>query len=300
MFFLYPYAYGSDRIALVIGNSKYEDIGSLKNTINDATSINNELKAIGYKTTLVTDLNENNLRRVIRRFSADSENASVAVVYYAGHGAQINGENYLLPVDLEIPKRESDVQLSSIKVDDVINSIKSRVKVVFLDACRDNPVLIKSLAKGRGSFRSALAPSNINSVENQTSGIFIAYATDSGNIASDGDGQANSPFALALAKYLKEPISIDDMFSKVTREVRTKTNNAQKPFKYASLEDIFCLTGKCQTLKTQEEMKTGAQKDEIFKSENLVWSIFNLGGENLETAWSINPKSIASEGSLIT
>ena len=240
------YAFSAnDRIALVIGNSKYEELGLLKNTSNDARSIDKALREMGFKTKLVIDDNHASLRRDIRNFANESEGASLAVIFYAGHGAQVNGENYLLPTDIEIPKRESDIQLSAVKVDDVINSLKSKTKVVFLDACRDNPALIRSLSKGRGSYRGGLAPAKSSSFDDQSSGIFIAYATDSGNVALDGDGQLNSPFTQALLKYIKQPVSIDDMFSMVTKEVRQETKNAQKPYKYASLDGVVCLSGKC-------------------------------------------------------
>ena len=234
-----------EKIALIIGNSKYLNLGTLANTTNDARAIEKSLKEIGYKTRIVFDANSVQARKEIRSFAIDSENASIALLFYAGHGAQVFGENYLLPVDLDIPKRESDIQLSGLKVDDIINSIHSKVKVVFLDACRDNPALIKSLSKGRGSYPGGLATPKNSSMSDSSSGIFIAYSTDSGNIALDGEGKNNSPFTEALVKYVKEPISIDDMFSKVTKEVREKTNNSQKPFKYASLDGVFCLTDKC-------------------------------------------------------
>jgi hypothetical protein len=241
----------TERMALVIGNSNYLNIGKLQNTKNDATDIQRNLSQIGFKTRLVLDADEVALRRAIKSFASESNDSKIALVYYAGHGAQINGENYLLPTDLEVPKREADIQLSAIKVDDVVNSLKSSVKIIFLDACRDNPALSKSLSKGRGAFRGGLAAAKTSS--NDLGSLFIAYATDSGNVALDGEGQKNSPFTSALLKYIKQPISIDDMFSLVTREVRLSTKNAQRPYKYASLEGVVCLTQKCGTVATSTE-----------------------------------------------
>lgn len=234
----------SQRLALVIGNSKYANLGGLENTTNDARSIEKSLKEMGYKTKILIDADEMSMRKGIKTFASESSNASIALVFYAGHGAQINGENFLLPTDMEVPKRESDIQLSALKVDDIVNSLKSKTKVIFLDACRDNPALNKSLARGRGSFRGGLAAAKSQSYED-TGSLFIAYATDSGNVAQDGEGQRNSPFTTALLKHIKQPISIDDMFSLVTREVRLATKNTQKPYKYASLEGVICLPGKC-------------------------------------------------------
>lgn len=239
-----PVFASAEKIALIIGNSKYQNLGSLNNTTNDAKLIEKNLKEIGFKTQIILDANEQQTRKVIRNFAIESENTNIALIFYAGHGAQVFSENYLLPTDIDIPKRESDIQLSGIKVDDIINSIHSKVKVVFLDACRDNPALIKSLSKGRGSYQGGLAPAKNSSLTDNSSGIFVAYATDSGNVALDGN-EKNSPFTVALAKYIKEPISIDDMFSKVTKEVRQKTDNAQKPYKYASLDGVVCLTSVC-------------------------------------------------------
>lgn len=241
----------TERMALVIGNSNYLNIGKLQNTKNDATDIQRNLSQIGFKTKLVLDADEIALRRAIKSFASESSDSKIALVYYAGHGAQINGENYLLPTDLEVPKREADIQLSAIKVDDVVNSLKSSVKIIFLDACRDNPALNKSLSKGRGSFRGGLAAAKSSS--DDLGSLFIAYATDSGNVALDGEGQKNSPFTKALLKYIKQPISIDDMFSLVTREVRLSTKNAQRPYKYASLEGVVCLTQKCGTVAASTE-----------------------------------------------
>lgn len=244
----------TEKIALLIGNSKYTNLGVLDNTPNDARSVEKSLKEIGYKTRVVLDADELTMRRAVRSFAAESAKAEISVIFYAGHGAQINGENYLLPIDLDVPNRESDIQLSGVKVDDLVNSIKSKTKVIFLDACRDNPSLSKSLTKGRGGFRGGLAAPKA-SVYEDVGNLFIAYATDSGNIALDGVGQRNSPFTTALLKHIKQPISIDDMFSLVTKEVRLATKNTQKPFKYASLEGVVCLTGKCGVVSSTQEVE---------------------------------------------
>lgn len=289
-------AFSAERVALVIGNSNYTELGVLKNTINDAEVINKLLVEIGYKTTLVLNASESTVRKSVRKFSEDSESANIAVVFYAGHGAQVFGENYLLPVDIEIPKRESDIQLSAVKVDDIINSIKSRNKIIFLDACRDNPALIRTLAKGRGSYRGGLAPASSSSFSDG-SGIFIAYATDSGNVALDGDGQKNSPFTSALIKYAKEPISIDDMFSKVTKDVRQSTKNTQKPYKYASLEGIVCLPGSCTRILEQPsptQIKSIANPTESPSNLNALpsnWALSNVA-IGTKTLISIKPDSI--------
>jgi hypothetical protein len=234
------------RFALVIGNSKYTDLPKLTNPTNDARATVDALRDLGFDVTLVMDTSEVNLRRAVRRFADQSSQADLTLVYYAGHGAQVNGENYLLPVDMEIPHTEADIELSSLKVDDLINSVRSTTKILFLDACRDNPALFKNLVKGRGTGTTGLAPANASHLTRMKpgGGVFIAYATDAGSVALEGDGE-HSPFTQALLRNLKKPISIDDMFSLVTREVSLVTKGMQRPYKYASLENIVCLTGSC-------------------------------------------------------
>jgi hypothetical protein len=233
------------RVALVIGNSSYTNLPKLTNPTNDARAVTEALKSMGYKAHLLIDGSEQSIRKEIRQFASDSEKADVAVVFYAGHGAQVNGSNYLLPTDIDIPRTEVDIQFSSVKVDDLINSIRSNTKIVFLDACRDNPILFKNIASGRGSSPAGLAPASSSNFDQRPGGgIFIAYATDAGSIAEDGSGK-HSPFTQALLRNMQKPISIDDMFSLVTKEVRLVTKNAQRPYKYASLENIVCVVPNC-------------------------------------------------------
>ena len=237
------------RIALVIGNSNYTKLPKLSNPTNDARSIADTFQKMGYRTELVLDATENSIRSAVRKFANESENTDVAVVYYAGHAAQLNGTNYLLPADIDIPRTDADIEFSALKVDDLVNSIGSNTKIVFLDACRDNPVLFKNIVKGRGSSPIGLAPASASNFRQNKlgGGVFIAYATDAGAVADDGKGQ-HSPFTQALLRYMQKPMSIDDMFSLVTREVRLTTKNLQRPFKYASLENIVCLTPACSSM----------------------------------------------------
>ena len=149
-------------------------------------------------------------------------------------------------------------------MDDLIQSIKSPLKVVLMDACRDNPLIQQTLSTAsRGILSRGLAPPSRTS-----GGLFVAYATASGNVAKDGVKNTNSPFASALAKNLSRPESIDDMFSRVTKEVLKNTNNEQRPFKYASLEDKFCLPGPCKDLLANYSPSQATEKP-IEKKENL-------------------------------
>lgn len=290
----------AEKVALVIGNASYQNLSPLANTKNDANSIEKSLREIGFTTTLVMDASETVFRKELRKFAEKSESASIAVVFYAGHGAQVGGENFLLPTDMELPKRDSDIQLSALKVDDLVNSLKAKTKVIFLDACRDNPALIKSFSKGRGAFRGGLAVAK-NLSDDSTGGLFIAYATDAGNVALDGEG-LNSPFTTALLKYIRQPISIDDMFSSVTRDVRIQTKNQQRPYKYASLDGVICLTNKCGTDITQAQSLPNQtlQSNSIESGwKNLdEWVLFNYrtdSEKSIDTLVYIQPSSVKSK-----
>ena len=238
------------RLALVIGNSKYVNLPKLSNPANDARAVAEIFQKMGYKTELLLDASEQSIRQAVRKFANELDKADTAVVFYAGHGAQVNGSNYLLPVDTDVPRTEADIQFTGLKVDDLVNSVRSNVKIVFLDACRDNPALFKNIVKGRGASPSGLAPASASNFDQKPGGgVFIAYATDAGAVADDGQGK-HSPFTEALLRNLQKPISIDDMFSLVTREVRLVTKNAQRPYKYASLENIICVPRSCSTAPT--------------------------------------------------
>jgi hypothetical protein len=257
-------------VALVIGNSNYKDLPKLTNPARDARAIVDALRELGFDVTLVTDASELNIRRAVRKFADQSGQADFALVYYAGHGAQVNGENYLLPVDMEIPHTEADIELSSLKVDDLVNSIRSSTKIIFLDACRDNPALFKNLVKGRGgAIATGLASTDASHLARikPGGGVFIAYATEAGSVALDGQGE-HSPFTQALLRNVKKPLSIDDMFSLVTREVALVTKGMQRPYKYASLENIVCLTGTCSDT-TQAPTRDIVQEAQRSDSDEL-------------------------------
>ena len=211
-------AASSDKVALIIGNSNYGQLNRLNNTTNDARAIADALSQIGFETKLVINADESHLRKEIKEFSKTSARKSVSVVFYAGHGAQVEGENYILPTDFDIPRSESDVKLSGIKVDDLLLAIQSDAKIIFLDACRDNPILAKALSIGSRGIPSQQGLAPIKSDNTGDTNVFIAFATAAGSVAEDGNG-SHSPFTQALLDNLKNPISIDDMFSLVTRQV---------------------------------------------------------------------------------
>jgi len=242
-------------IAYLVGNSNYKTIGKLDNPENDARLIQSKLNELNYQVRLFSNVDEKSFRGLVRTIAKESGAFDAAIIYYAGHAVQLEGENFLLPVDQEAPNTEEDVKLSSIKMADLLAAIKSPVKILIMDACRDNPLIQKNMnSRARGLVSRGLAPP-----PSSTSGTFVAYATDSGNVASDGSGR-NSPFSLALAENLLNRESIDDIFARVTKRVLALTGGAQRPFKYASLEDRFCFYGDCGS--------PGANRDDTRKSKN--------------------------------
>jgi hypothetical protein len=231
------------RLAFVIANADYANIGRLRNPAADGELVASALKAAGFEVTFLRNVSDTSMRAAMRQIARESTKSDVTLVYYAGHGVQIGGVNYLLPVDLPAPEGEDDIRLASLSADDVLSVIKSPYKILVLDACRDNPVLGRALAKGRGaSYKRGLAP--VAPPAEAAGGVFIAYSTQSDAVAMDGEG-ANSPFAESFAKYVGNRLSIDDMFAMVTKDVLKKTNGEQRPFKYASLDAVFCLPGEC-------------------------------------------------------
>ena len=231
------------RLAVVISNATYTNLGDLKNPPADGQLVSASLRSAGFDVTYLQNLDDQHMRASLRQLARDSAKRDVTLVYYAGHGVQIGGINYLLPVDISPPDQEDDVRLASISADDVISVMKSPYKILILDACRDNPVLSRALTHGRSAaFHRGLAP--VSPATEGAGGIFIAYSTQTDAVAMDGEG-AYSPFAESFAKYVGVKISIDDMFASVTRDVLNKTNGFQRPFKYASLDTVFCLTGAC-------------------------------------------------------
>ena len=217
------------RVAIVIGNSKYPS-GALANPKNDASAIAASLKKLGFDVELKLDASKADMVALIKRFSGKAEKASVAALFYAGHGIQANGSNYIVPIDAN-PKSERDLKWELVKMDDVIDDMGSAaVKLVFFDACRDNPL---SRSFGRGGSRGMAAPV-------EATGTLISFATKHGNIAADGDTE-HSPYTAALLASLEnsEGVEIEQMLRKVQQGVKRATNGRQEPWRYGSLDGDF-------------------------------------------------------------
>ena len=222
------------RVALVIGNSKYLHATQLANPANDAADISQVLRKLGFDVIEGRDLDRRGMEDRIRAFGRKLEaGADLALLFYAGHGMQVGGRNYLVPVDAKL-ERSGDLTLDTIELGQILAQMEAekRVNLVFLDACRDNP-LARSFARSLGT-RSASVGSGLAQVQSAI-GTMIAYATQPDNVALDGEGR-NSPFTTALLKYIATPkLEIGSIMKRVRADVIATTREKQVPWDHSSL-----------------------------------------------------------------
>jgi hypothetical protein len=230
-------ASAESRIALVVGNSAYKTVTVLPNPANDAKAMSDLLLAAGFEVISRPDLSQSEMRRALRDFAADvalKGPDTVALVYFAGHGLQIEGENYLVPVDAKI-ERESDVAIEAVRLADVMSALAStpsRTRIVILDACRNNPFSSISKITGRGL-----------AIVDAPTGSIVSYATAPGMEALDGAGD-NSPFTTALVEVAKEPnVPIEQALKRIRLSVHKNTEGRQTPWESSSLTSDFSFFG---------------------------------------------------------
>lgn len=226
-------ALAQKRIALVIGNSSYTAVAALANPKNDATAIAGLLRRIGFDSVeLALDQTGEAMRGQLSAFAQKSTGADVALVYYAGHGIEVGGVNYLLPVDAQ-NLTSTTISLQAIALESVMSAIADtrHLKLVILDACRDNP--FAAMLRRTGGTRSV--GQGLARLEPASSETLVAYAAREGTVALDGD-EANSPYTEALLRHLGEPdLDVRLAFGRVRDDVMQKTNRRQEPFVYGSL-----------------------------------------------------------------
>jgi hypothetical protein len=229
-------AFAESRVALVIGQSNYRAVVPLPNPANDARAMSQLLGNAGFEVMDAADLTQNEMREKVGDFAAKVAAKgpdTVALVFYAGHGLQIDGENFLVPVDVD-PKRETDIPLQAIRLNDVLNtltSVPSKTRILLLDACRNNPFPAINRSAGHG-----LA---IVDAKTGSPGTFMSFSTSPGAEAEDGSG-ADSPYTTALLSAAKEPgLSIEDTFKRVRVSVNKATEGRQTPWDSSSLTDDF-------------------------------------------------------------
>jgi hypothetical protein len=222
------------RVALVIGNSAYKNASTLANTINDATAIANLFKSVGFEVVLSrNDLGVVDFKRAVREFLLTAETADIAVVYYAGHGIEIGGNNYLIPVDARLG-RDYDVDDEAVSLERIIWALQpvKRLRLILLDACRDNPFPTKLRSAG---ITRATVTGGLAKIQDVSADTLVAFAAKAGSTSYDGDG-ANSPYATALLRHLAEPgLDVRIALGRVRDEVLAMTGGRQEPFIYGSL-----------------------------------------------------------------
>jgi hypothetical protein len=229
-----------ERVALVIGNGNYVNVGVLTNPANDARAVAESLRAIGFDVTEGVDLGRSQMEDQIRAFLNKATSAKVALLYYAGHGMQIDGRNYLVPVDAKL-QTLNDVTFGTVELDRVLSGLNdpSRASIVVLDACRDNP-MARVFAS---NTRSAAVGTGLAAYATVGTGTLIAYSTAPGKVAADGN-RGNSPFSESFARNLRMPgLEVRQMLTRVRNEVAAETGEAQVPWDTSSLRGDVYLAG---------------------------------------------------------
>ncbi len=221
------------KVALVVGNANYTKNAKLKNPINDANSIDSALTAINFKVIRVTDADYNAMRKALSQFGKEAKDADVAFFYYAGHGLQVDGENYLIPLGADIETKEQ-VALECVSTKLILKTLEmtashSRLNVMVLDACRNNP--FESWSRSSGSGLSAVTPPN---------GTLVAYATSPGKTAADGSA-GHGLYTGELIKQLVEKQRIEDVFINTRVQVEYKSHGQQSPWELARLRGKYYL-----------------------------------------------------------
>jgi hypothetical protein len=220
------------RVALVIGNGAYARVRALPNPTNDARAMAKSLRDIGFVVTEGTDLDRTAMQATIRDFLRDAARSQVAVVYYAGHGVQIDGRNYLAPIDIQF-QAGSGMTEAMMDMDTIMAGLDDQVRtnILILDACRNNPMAPKLASAGPA--RDIEAGSGLGATLG--AGTLIAFATAPGQVALDGEG-ANSPFSAALTRHIGTPgLEVQQMLTRVRAEVVAATKGKQVPWSNSSL-----------------------------------------------------------------
>jgi tetratricopeptide (TPR) repeat protein len=242
------------RVALVIGNAHYRNVGALRNPQRDAEAVAASLRAVGFDSVAVaSDATRDKLADALRAFAHEAERADWAMIYYSGHGMEVNGVNYLIPVDARFTN-DRDAQVQALALDSVMRSAEGakKLKLIVLDACRDNPFapqIRKTAASdaplpvstGSGAVATRAVGRGLGAIK-VSGATLVVYAAKHGQTALDGEG-GNSPFAVALVQRLATPnVEINKLFRLVRDDVMEATAGRQEPYTYGSLpgrEDFF-------------------------------------------------------------
>ncbi|GLS18673.1 hypothetical protein GCM10007874_16900 [Labrys miyagiensis] len=251
------WAQAAPKAALVIGNGAYRSVTPLVNPPNDAADMAASLGRIGYAVTLVKDGDLQAMNDGLRAFLRDADHADSVVIFYSGHGVQVKGRNYLIPVSAKISD-ELDLDTQALSLDkllELVDSAAPKVKIVILDSCRDNP-LTRTLVRGAGTRGLARIDLDASSAK----GTLIAFSTAPGSVAQDGSGR-NSPFTTALLAHMETPgLDIRQMFGQVRADVDQSTQGGQTPWVNEAIIGSFAMAG---TVENPQPVKTIAVEPQV-------------------------------------
>ena len=276
----------AERVALVIGNGAYEHIDHLVNPPNDAEDVGSALDRLGFAVTRLDNAGFEEMRKGLQKFEDAAKRSEVAVVFYAGHGIEMNDHNYLIPVDARL---ESDraVKHEAMPLDRVLESVQdaSRFRLVILDACRNNP-FVKSMERRNPTRQISRG---LKKVGPSRRDMLVAYAAQEGTTAADG-GDRNSPYTQALLRYLAQPgLDVGKMFRQVGEAVWNSTGGSQQPFVYGSLsgDDVYLSAppkgkeGGKESALGQRPVETARPAEQIVLPDGLTLAVWALQAEHL-------------------
>ncbi len=271
-------AKAAQKAALVIGNSAYRSVTPLVNPANDANDMAAALGRIGYAVTLVKDGDLQAMNDGLRAFLRDADRAESVVVFYSGHGVQVKGRNYLIPISAKISD-ELDLDTQALSLDkllELVDGAAPKVKIVILDSCRDNP-LTRQLTRGAGTRGLARIDLDASSAK----GTLIAFSTAPGSVAQDGSGR-NSPFTTALLAHMETPgLDIRQMFGQVRADVDQSTQGGQTPWVNEAIIGAFAMAGKAETVQPVKAVATSATPtvDPTAQAPDMLPQAVTQGGD---------------------
>jgi hypothetical protein len=291
-------AQAQDRVALVIGNTKYINANVVPNAVNDARVMARALREIGFVVVDGFDLVRDNMERQIREFLRRSASARVALFFYAGHGLQVDGRNYLLPVNARL-QTASDLGFETVGLDNILESLDgaSRTNIIILDACRNNP-FAQALSARSGVARSVTALSGLAGYSKLGTGTLIAFSTAPGAVALDGSG-SNSPFTRALARHVRTPaLEVRQMLTRVRADVAAETGGQQIPWDNSSLLGEVYLAGLGKPEPQRVDISPAAPPP---AADDLVWEAIKDSGvgavfEEFVNKFPTSPHARAARG----
>jgi hypothetical protein len=251
------HAFAAGKVALVIGNGAYQNATPLPNPPNDAADMAVKLEKMGFKVISGIDVNQATMVQKVGDLEEAARDADMTLFFYAGHGLQVNGLNYLVPVDAKL-ERPTSLQFETIETSLILNSMagSGRTAIALLDACRDNP-LSRSFTRSLGKTRSAAVGKGLAAPTIGAGGIIIGFSTAPGEVAADGEGR-NSPFTKALLKNMETPgLEIQQLMTRVKADVYSDTKEVQEPWHNSSLRsEVYLVPPQANTQQSQPQSST--------------------------------------------